>query len=97
MGHVPYAMVTGIFYGKAIAEKKNGWKIPAFVIPILLHGTYNFMLHDNVPDWGAVIVITEVLLETVFMIYMIFFIRKKRRDPEYNRPVFTDQPASIEG
>ena len=91
MGHVPYAMLTGQLYGKGIAEKKPVWKILALVFAILLHGSYNFLLGDDLPDWAAFVVVTEVALETIYMIYMIFFIRKKRQDPEYTSPVFTEE------
>lgn len=91
MGHVPYAMLTGQLYGKGIAEKKSVWKILALVFAILLHGSYNFLLGDDLPDWAAFVVVTEVALETIYMIYMIFFIRKKRQDPEYTSPVFTEE------
>ena len=98
MGHVPYEMIMGYFYGRAIAEDKKGFKVLAFVIPILLHGTYNFGLTEGLPDFWAIIVVTLVALETAYMIYMIFFIRKKRNDPEYTKPVFpqTETPVSAE-
>ena len=88
MGHVPYAMVMGLFYGKAAAENKPVYKVLAILVPVLLHGTYNFCLTDGMPDITAFIVVTEVLAETVFMIFMIFFIKKKRNDPVYTCPVF---------
>ncbi len=90
MGHVPYAMVTGQLYGKGIAEKKKWLGVLGFVIAVLLHGTYNLMLKEDLPDWSAFVVVTETALEFIYMIYMIFFIRKKRNDPEYNRPIFTE-------
>ncbi len=96
MGHVPYALAMGLFYSKSIAEKKPAYKILAFVIPILLHGTYNFLLTDGLPDWAAIVVVNEVILETAFMVYMIFFIRKKRNDPKYTRPVFSEETAAEE-
>ena len=96
MGHVPYAMITGYLYGKSIAVKKPWLKFAAFLAAILLHGSYNFLLIDGLPDWSAFVVVTEVFLQTVYMIWMIFFIRKKRNDPEFTRPVFTDETANEE-
>lgn len=88
MGHVPEQLLMGYFYGKGVAEKKGIFKVLAFVVPILLHGTYNFLLSDGLPEWTAFAEIALVACETIYLVYMIFFIRKKRNDPEYNRPIF---------
>ena len=93
MGHVPYALFMGLLYSKSIVEKKPFLKVLAFVVPILLHGSYNFLLGDNLPEWSAFVVVTEVILETVFMFYMIFFMKKKRNDPAFTSPVFTEETA----
>ncbi|MBQ6560219.1 MAG: PrsW family intramembrane metalloprotease [Erysipelotrichaceae bacterium] len=94
MGHVPYAMLTGQLYGKGIAEKKKWFGVLGFILSVLLHGTYNFMLKDDLPDWSAFVVVTETALEFIYMICMIFFISKKRNDPDYNRPIFTGTEES---
>lgn len=91
MGHVPYEMLMGMLYSKSIAEKKPSLKIWAFVIPILVHGSYNFLLTENLPDWASIVVVSEVIIEVIYMIYMIFFIKKKRNNPEYTRPIFTEE------
>ena len=90
MGHVPYALIMGLFYCKSIAENKPVYKILAFLVPILLHGSYNFLLSEGLPDWTAFIVVSEVIIETIFMIYMVFFIRKKRNDETYLCPIFNN-------
>ena len=90
MGHVPYELFMGLYYGKGLAENNKGYKILAFVVPILFHGSYNFLLNEYLPDWTGIVVILEVLVEVVFLVYMIFFIRKKRNDPEFTGPIFAD-------
>ncbi len=91
MGHVPYELLMGQLYGKSIVEKKPVYKVLAFLIPILLHGSYNLMLREWMPEWSAFVVVTEVFLESIYLIYMIFFIRKKRNDPAYTCPVFVSE------
>ena len=90
MGHVPYELFMGYFYGKALAENNNTYKLIAFAVPVLLHGSYNLGLKEEMPDWSAIVVVTLVLVEFIYLIYMIFFIRKKRNDPEYTKPIFTE-------
>ncbi|MBR3228410.1 MAG: PrsW family intramembrane metalloprotease [Erysipelotrichaceae bacterium] len=87
LGHVGYGMIMGLLYGKGLAENKMIYKVLALLVPILLHGSYDFCLKDDVSDVLAVIVVTGTFLMTVFIIYMIFFIGKKRRDPAYNTPL----------
>jgi len=88
MGHVPEQLLMGELYGRSIAEKKPGLKVLAFLLPILIHGSYNFLLTDGLPEWAAFVVVTLVIVETVFMICMIFRIKKKRNDPAYTEPVY---------
>ena len=88
MGHVPEQLLMGELYGRSIAEKKPGLKVLAFLLPILIHGTYNFLLSDGLPEWTAFAVVGLVLAETIYMICMIFRIKKKRNDTAYTEPVF---------
>ena len=91
MGHVPYEMVMGLFYGEAIEENERSYMIPAFLLPILLHGTYNFCLTENPGNLAIAVVMTETAAEFIFMIIMIFFIRKRRKDPGFTCPVFPQE------
>jgi len=90
MGHVPYELLMGQLYGKSVAEKKPFCKFLAFFVPILLHGSYNFCLGENLPDWTAFVVVAEVAVLTIYMIRMIFFIKKRRNDPSYTCPIFDE-------
>ena len=88
MGHVGYGMMMGRLYGKGLKEDKTVYKVLAVLIPILFHGLYNFSLKDGLPDAFAFVVVTETFITTVYLIYSIFFIRKKRNDPEFTDPIF---------
>ena len=88
MGHVGYGMIMGRLYGKGMKENNKVYKVLAILIPILLHGLYNFSLGEGLPDVFAFIVVTETFITTVYLIYSIFFIRKKRTDPEFTDPIY---------
>ncbi|MBQ5443867.1 MAG: PrsW family intramembrane metalloprotease [Erysipelotrichaceae bacterium] len=88
MGHVPNQLMMGQLYGKGIAEKKPVFRFLGFIVPMLMHGLYNFLLTPDLPEWTAFVEIGLVASEFIYMIRMIFFIRKKRNDPEFTRPVF---------
>ena len=92
MGHVPEALIMAHFYSKAVEEKKTVYKVLAFLLPILLHGTYNFLLKDGLPEWTAMVELTLVAVETICTYYtLFFFLRKKKDDPAYTRPIFTQE------
>ncbi|MBQ6125542.1 MAG: PrsW family intramembrane metalloprotease [Erysipelotrichaceae bacterium] len=95
MGHVGYGMMMGRLYGKGMKEDKMIYKVLALLIPILMHGLYNFSLGEGLPDAFAFVVVTETFITTVFLIYMIFFIRKKRNDPEFTEPIYKKEETVI--
>ena len=45
-------------------------------------------------EW--LVIVTELAVEFIYMIYMIFFINKKRNDPEYTRPIFPEEEITAE-
>ena len=96
MGHVPYELIMGMLYTKAIVDKDDKFKVLAFVIPILLHGSYNFLLTPDLPDWTIPVTLLLVLGEFIYIIYMVFFIRKKRNDASYTSPIFPEEEISQE-
>lgn len=96
MGHVPNQLMMGYFYAKGADEKKTVYKVLAFVLPILMHGAYNFLLTPELPEWTNFAVISLVLFELIYMIFMIFFIRKKRNDHLYTRAIFADEQISAD-
>ena len=96
MGHVGYGMMMGRLYGKGMKENKTVYKVLAVLVPILLHGLYNFSLGDGLPDVFAIIVVTETFITTVYLIYSIFFIRKKRQDPEFTEAIYGTVKAAEE-
>ena len=92
MGHVGYGMMMGRLYGKGMKEDRTVYKVLAVLIPILLHGLYNFSLGEDLPDVFAFIVVTETFITTAYLIYSVFFIRKKRNDPEFTEPIYKTLP-----
>ena len=96
MGHVPYQLLMSMLYTKGIIDRDDKFRVLAFVAPILLHGTYNFLLTPDLPDWTIPIELLLVLAEFIYIIYMIFFIRKKRNDTSYTDPIFPEQEVSKE-
>jgi|GEM_PF-394856 len=93
MGHVSYAFIMGWFYGKSLKTGKKRYDVLGFLIPWILHGTYDFSLtHEliEINDNFTFIAIAMVIVDLVTLALMIrFFIRERKRKPEkYLRPIF---------
>ena len=97
MGHVGYGLMMGLIYSKGMKNNNKLSKFLALLIPILIHGLYDFSLNENLPDVFAFIAVLNAFAVTVFIIVMIFFIRKKRKDPEFTDPfIMKDAEAATE-
>ncbi|MBO4818630.1 MAG: PrsW family intramembrane metalloprotease [Firmicutes bacterium] len=96
MGHVGYGLIMGLIYSKGM---KNGSKFAKFLgllIPILIHGLYDFSLTENLPEVFDFLAVLNAFGVTVFIIVMIFIIRKKRKDPEFTVPFITkDEETAV--
>ena len=90
MGHVGYGLLMGLVYSKGVAEKKSIFKVLALLLPILVHGLYDFSLNDKLPELFMYMAVLNAIATTVFIIVMIFFIRKKRKDPAYTSFISPD-------
>lgn len=90
MGHVGYGFIMGWFYGKMLKTKKKIYGILSFLIPWLLHGLYDFGLSDELiklNDNFAFISITLELICIIYVFIMIRFVKKRRNDKEYLKPL----------
>ncbi len=91
MAHVSYGLFMGLVYGKGIQKKSPGLKALGLLLPILFHGLYNFSLDEGLPELFSYIAVGSALVSTVFLVVMIFFIRKKRKDPEFTTPLYEEK------
>ena len=90
MGHVAYGLLMGLLYGKGLVKDSKALKALALILPIFFHGLYDFSLVDWMPDAFAFVAVLSAFASTVFIIVMIFFIRKKRKDPSFAESIFKE-------
>jgi len=86
-GHTIFGIVMGFYLGLARFSKQNKgkWLLKAFLVPWLLHGTYDFMIMSGYP----LLILTFI----PFLIFMYRFGLKRMR--EFNeQSVF--RPANID-
>ena len=91
MGHAAYGLFIGLLYSKGMAKDSTLLKVLAVLIPTFLHGLYDFSLNEGLPDVFAFIAVLDTLFWTVFLIVMIFFVKKKRKDPVYTCPILSSE------
>lgn len=96
MGHVGYAFIMGWFYGKKLYTGKRLYGVFAFVLPLLLHGAYDFSLSPELIALNDNLVVIGLSLATfdlVLLILMIRFFIRARKKERYNIPLVKIEPA----
>jgi RsiW-degrading membrane proteinase PrsW (M82 family) len=70
-GHAMFGIAMGYFFSLAKYEhdKRNIFLVKAFVIPVILHGTFNFILLSNIPY--------AIILLVLYSIYLHINVNKK--------------------
>ena len=91
IAHGALGCIMGTIFAAAVKKKSVPLYILAFLIPIVLHGSYNFGLKDSLPDWSGAISLLITVLEFAFLIRTIIFLKKHKDDPEYQYPVYQEQ------
>ena len=99
MGHVGYAFVMGWFYGKKLYTGKKHYGVLAFLLPVLIHGLYDYSLTPEllqINDGLAAIALGLAVSDVVLLVLMIrFFVRSKKIE-RYNQPLITLPAATDE-
>lgn len=87
MGHVGYGFIMGWFYGKSLYTGEKKYKIIAFILPLFIHGLYDFSLSEEfikLGEYAPFVGVSLAVLDIVLIILMIrFFVRSKKID-RYN-------------
>lgn len=96
IAHGAYGAIMGTLYASSIKKNSLVLKILAFLVPIILHGTYNFCLSDVLPEWSGGISLTLTILEFIFLIVTVVKLKKHKDDPEYNKPLYTTEQLNNE-
>ena len=100
-GHLMYGLISGYYIGKGYKYGQKKHIALGMFLPWLLHGMYNFGLSDDLgigEDLAAVFGITSVLiaaLGVIYIIIMLFKIRKWRDDPVYTEPMTLPTRAEL--
>lgn len=82
MMHAGYGFITGYFTAKAMETGKKHYLAAAFLIPWILHGSYDLTLKDVILALNENIVfipVTLALFSAVILVLMYFYFRKDRK------------------
>ena len=97
MMHGAFGLIEGWYSGKFAKTGKKIYSVLTMVVPILIHGLYNFGLSEEAPDWLAIFSLLAAVVLCGYWIYMIFYIRKKKEDPDFTTPLYGEAvPAEPE-
>lgn len=90
MMHVSFGLIEGWFNGKYAKTGKKVYQLLAMTLAMLIHGFYNFGLNPAAPEYAGIFSVLSAAASLVFWIYMIFYIRKRKNDPEFTSPVYAE-------
>lgn len=84
LGHAGYGFIMGWFYGKMKKTKKKIYGILSFLIPLTLHGLYDFGLTNELIEANDTFAILPISLEIVCLVCAVLIIRfvRKRKDSD---------------
>ena len=88
--HCGYGFVMGFFYSKSLKTSNKIYRILTIFIPFIIHGSYDFCLSDyltKISECSGYIALLFALISIIINIIAIVFIKKKKNDDEYNRPL----------
>ncbi|MBQ9063227.1 MAG: PrsW family intramembrane metalloprotease [Eubacterium sp.] len=88
--HAGYGFLVGYFYGKGVKNGKAGTKWIGFVLAWLMHGLYDFSLKEElvaVNDNLVVIPLALAVIDIVFVILLVRFVRKVKEKELYTEPL----------
>ncbi len=88
--HGGYAFITGYFIAKGMKSNNKFTCCLGFIIAVILHGAYDFFLSPLISDINpdlAIISLALAFISIVTMIIAIIYIRKVRKNSEFNIPL----------
>lgn len=92
--HAGYGFIIGYFHGKAIRKGNSFYKGIGFAIAWLMHGLYDFSLSEEfiaINDNLVFVPFILAFLDIVLVIWLIIFVKKKRKLPEYTEKLTYDK------
>lgn len=96
MMHIVFGLIEGWYNGKYVSTGDKKYMVLSMAVSIFIHGIYNFGLSDNAPEFFGVFSLIFAAGSVVFWIYMIFYIRKKKADPEFTSPMYGGKAVAEE-
>ena len=90
LGHGVYGFIMGYFYGKARKTGKRAYYVISFLLPYILHASYDFALVPELMEYNdnpAIIAVSLALLDLVMMILLIVFFARRKKNPKYTEPL----------
>ena len=88
--HGGYGYIMGYFLAKAKATKNKMYYIPALLIPLLLHGLYDFTQDDKVSALSDLLLFASLIMviaDVVLLVRMFMFFKKTKNQELYTAPV----------
>ncbi len=88
--HCGYGFIMGYFVGKGMKTRQRKYTLFGFIIPFLLHGTYDCCLSDllaKISGNFAYVSLSLAVVAIITLVFAIIHIRKAANKTEYTEPL----------
>lgn len=96
--HFTFGVIMGYYYGRSVATGKRSDRIKGLLIPILVHGLFDFSINClGIDDYYIVLTLAVMLFTFALTVYIIIKIRKWSRNgtlPELLYTTGTELPEA---
>ncbi len=91
--HCGYGFIMGHFTGKAMKTNKKSYSVLAFILPLMLHGTYDFCLSEElakISEYFAYVSLILAIAAIITLVIAIIHINKAKKSSVYTEPLVSE-------
>ena len=87
--HGYLGLLMGYYIGKSIKTGNTAYRHTAFLVPFILHGTYDFCLYKGLPEGIGVISLAIAAGMLIWGVIMLVKTAKMKKDPVYMQHIYS--------
>lgn len=96
--HFTFGVIMGYYYGRSVETGKRSDRVKGLLIPILIHGLFDFSIDSlEINDYYIILTLAVMIFTFVLTIMMILKIRKWNKNGTLSEPLYATETELPEG
>ena len=96
--HFTFGAIMGYYYGRSVATGKRSDRVKGLLIPILVHGLFDFSIDSlEINDYYIILTLAVMIFTFVLTIMMILKIRRWSKNGTLSEPLYATETELPEG